>query len=136
MNLERFKSDHVAILSSVTELKRLVQAGIHENADSIASTIVKMSSTIKLHLAVEDNMLYPALAKSANPEAARKGQAFQSEMGSIANAYLAFARKWNLGSLVAAQPEVFRADANGIFKALQQRIQRENEELYPLAEQA
>jgi len=35
---------------------------------------------------------------------------------------------------VSADPEGFRDEANGIFQALHQRIQRERPELYPLAE--
>ena len=55
-------------------------------------------------------------------------------MGGIAGAYLEFAGRWNLETKVAANPDGFRDDANSTFKALHQRIQRENQELYPLAE--
>ena len=136
MNIDRFKHEHAAVLAAVTELREMVQRGITENAPGIARVLVEMSSKIKLHLAAEDQFLYPALAKSGKPAVAELGKRFQDEMGGIAKVYMDFAGKWNLGTKVAANPEEFRTDANAIFKALNQRIQRENQELYPLLEHA
>lgn len=136
MNVGNFRQDHDTILSAVTDLRNLAQTDIIENADPIAQMIVSISSTIKLHLATEDSMLYPALARSLHADAAQVGKTFQSEMGGIAAAYLAFSRKWNYGPRVAAKPDTFKSGANHIFKALHERIQRENEELYPLVEKA
>lgn len=134
MNIDRLKEEHVVVLTAVTELKNLVKRGIAENADAIATAIVSMSSRIKLHLAAEDRFLYPSLANSTNPAVARLGKTFQQEMGHIAAVYAQFAGKWNSAMEVTADPEGFRADANNVFKALHQRIQRENQELYPLVE--
>ncbi len=136
MNMDRFKQDHLKVLGSISELRTLAHAGVAENAGSIAKMIVAMSSVIKLHLAAEDRMLYPTLAKSTQPNAAEVGKKFQHEMGSIAVAYMEFTGRWNLGTKVAADPQGFKDDANKIFKALHQRIQREDKELYPVAEYA
>ena len=136
MNMDRFEKDHIAVLAAIRELRNLVHAGIAQNSAGIAKMIVSMSSSIKLHLAAEDRMLYPTLAKSTYPDAANIGKKFQTEMGGIAAAYMEFAGKWNLGSSVAADPERFRTDADNIFKALFLRIQREDKELYPVAEHA
>ena len=59
---------------------------------------------------------------------------FQQEMGGIAEAFAAFVSRWNLPSKIAADPAGFKDDANAIFKALHTRVQRENRDLYPLAE--
>ncbi|MCK9396926.1 MAG: hemerythrin domain-containing protein [Methylobacter sp.] len=134
MNIDRFRQDHVAILTEVTELRKLIQTGISQNAGTIAKKIVAISSTIKLHLAAEDRTLYPRLLASDNPDVAQLGIIFQAEMGDIAAAYMEFARRWNLESKVSADPDGFKEDANNIFKSLHQRIQRENKKLYPLAE--
>ena len=133
MDIEKLKRDHSEIMAQVTQLKKLTQSGIVENADAIARQIVAMSSLIKLHLAAEDRVLYPAFAKSANPDIARTGEAFQRNMGDIAAAYVKFAGNWNIATTLSENPEGFREEANNIFKALHQRIQMENSELYPLA---
>ena len=134
MNIEKFKDDHVAVMTSVTRLKELSKAGISENADAIAKTLVNMSAVIKLHLAAEDQYVYPTLAKSSDPSVAQMGKKYQDEMGGLATAYMGFVSRWNLGSKVSADPEGFRAEANEVLKALHQRIQKENQEFYPLVE--
>jgi len=136
MNIDKFTDEHVLILRAVTDLKALAKDGIGQNADAIAKSIVRMSSSIKLHLAAEDRYVYPTLANSSDPAIAKLGTQFQQEMGGIAAAYVEFAGKWNTAPNVAADPEGFKDHANAIFKALHERIQRENKELYPLAANA
>ncbi len=134
MNIDKFKQDHLTILGNATELRRLIQAGIAGNAEAIAKMIVSMSANIKMHLASEDRVLYPGLTGSSNTTAAQMAKKFQAEMGAIAAAYGDFSRKWNIGSKVAAEPDEFRKAADQILKALHERIQREDRDLYPLAE--
>lgn len=90
-----------------------------------------MSASIKLHLAVEDRVVYPALANSGRPELAAMGRFYQEEMGGLAQAYTEFAGRWNLPNRVAADPAGFRKEANAVFKALFLRAKREESELYP-----
>ncbi len=54
MNIDKFKHQHLDILRSIDLLRQLTHAGVEHNAAEIAQRIVAMSSTIKLHLAVED----------------------------------------------------------------------------------
>ena len=95
-----------------------------------------MSSTIKLHLAVEDQALYPALQRGDNPELARMGQQYQTDMGPIAQAYEAFARRWNRADSVLHDEQAFRDDANRVLRMVHERMQRENRDFYPRIEAA
>jgi hypothetical protein len=135
MNIDKFKREHVDLLAAVTTLRELVQTGVQEHAEAILGQLVTMSSVIKLHLAAEDRVLYPALINAEDPQVARTGQRFQQEMGDLAQAYAIFVSRWNLASKISRDPEGFRGEANNVFKALHLRVQRENRELYPLAEQ-
>ena len=134
MNIDRFKQQHIEILSSISTLRTHVRNGIANNATDIAALIVAMSSTIKLHLAVEDSTLYPALQNGNNRALAQMGKRFQDEMQSIAASYLAFSRKWNTAARVEEDPEAFRADANSVLKVLYERMQKENTDFYPAIE--
>jgi len=134
VNIDKFKQQHVEILSCITALRTHVRAGIGDNAAEIARLIVSMSSTIKLHLAVEDSILYPALQSSNNSALAMMGKRFQDEMKNIASGYLDFAAKWNSASKVSQNPELFRADANSVLKVLHERMQKENKNFYPAIE--
>lgn len=131
MDTKKFRHDHSDILAHIHALRMLVKLGIASNAAAIAKQIITISSTIKLHLAVEDKVVYPAFAASKDPAMAATGARFQSEMGEISADYMAFAGAWNTSDKIASAPEQFREQANRIFKALFERTQRENEELYP-----
>ena len=80
MNIDKFKHQHADIMSNISALRRLAQAGVAQNAADIARLIVSMSSTIKLHLAVEDQALYPALQRSGNASLARMGRQYQRDI--------------------------------------------------------
>jgi hypothetical protein len=134
MKIDKFKHQHVEILSGIAALRTLAKNGIRDNAAAIAERIVAMSSLIKLHLAVEDSVLYPALQRSGDVQLAGMGRQYQEEMKNIATAYMRFARRWNIGAAVAHDPEAFRLDANQVLKTLHARMQRENTEFYPAIE--
>ncbi|CAB3691186.1 MULTISPECIES: hemerythrin domain-containing protein [Achromobacter] len=134
MNIDKFKQQHVDILEGIATLRRLALAGVARNAAEIAQGIVAMSATIKLHLAVEDRALYPAVARSADAELARKGREFQEEMDAIAAAYEGFAKRWNNARNLELDERGFRDDANTVLRRVHERMQRENRDLYPRIE--
>jgi DNA-binding transcriptional LysR family regulator len=134
MNIDKFKQEHADLLIAIGALRELVQSGVQEHADMIVAHLVTMSGVIKMHLAAEDRVLYPALANASDPVVAQTGKLFQQEMGGLAGTYGAFVSRWNLATKVAQDPQGFRDEANAVFKALHMRVQRENRELYPLAE--
>ena len=135
MSIDKFKHQHTDILHSIATLRDLTHAGVVPNAAEIARRIVAMSGTIKLHLAVEDQVLYPALQRGDNAELARMGRQYQSEMTSIASAYDAFARRWNTADGVRRDAQGFRNEANVVLRRVFERMQREDREFYPRIEE-
>lgn len=131
MNLERFETQHVAILHGIGELRRLSQQGIASNASAIARALVEISATIKLHLAAEDRMLYPSVQRGGDADLARLAQRYQHDMGPIAAEFETFARRWNTAAPLRAQPEDFRREANAVLRMVWERMHRENREFYP-----
>ncbi|WP_295997258.1 hemerythrin domain-containing protein [Rugamonas sp.] len=134
MNIDKFKHQHTDILDAIAGLRKLVQSGIGEHAADISARIVAMSGVIKLHLAVEDRVLYPALEASGDAVLARMSARYRGEMDGISGAYLAFAAKWNTPRQLAEQPETFRDEANVVLKTLYERMKKEDREFYPAIE--
>ena len=135
MNIDKFKHQHTDILRGIATLRALAHAGVEGNATAIAQGIVAMSGTIKLHLAVEDQVLYPALQRGGNAELARMGRQYQSEMASIASAYDTFARRWNTADNVRRGAQDFRDQANVVLRKVYERMQREDHDFYPRIEE-
>ena len=136
MNIDKFKHQHIDILSAIDELRKLAQTGIGEHAADIARRIIAMSGIIKLHLAVEDRVLYPALESSGNISLVALSQHYRSEMDGIAGSYLEFAARWNTPRELEQHPESFRAEANHVLRVLYERMKKEDREFYPAIESA
>lgn len=134
MNIDKYKHQHTIIFDSIRKLKELSHRGITQHAADIAAQVIKMSSVIKLHLSIEDKFLYPALREANHHRLAMMGKQYQNEMTHIAQAYGAFALRWNDAAHVAADPEGFRDDANKVLKVLFERMQREDRDFYPMIE--
>ena len=134
MDIEKFKHQHVKIFDCIDTLRGHSLAGVVDNARDIARTVVRMSSLIKLHLSVEDTVLYPALRASNSQAVAKMGDEYQDEMKVIARHYEEFARKWNTATNVARDPDGFRSDANVVLRKLHARIRQEDAHFYPAIE--
>lgn len=135
MDIDRFKHQHVDILERIDALRALVRNGIEKNAQFIAQQVHDLGTVVKLHLAIEDRILYPAVRKAKEAKIAAMGDVYQEEMKGIANTYIRFTAKWSDATRVAEEAEGFRADANIVLKSVYQRMQRENREFYPAIEQ-
>lgn len=133
MDIDRYRQQHNDILAHISALRALIAQGIEAKAEDIAQLLATMSSHIKFHLASEDSVLYPAMRASSRPEVAALGERFQAEMQGIARNYGTFIDRWRVGTHIAAAPEDFRNEANAVFRALHERIRKENQELYPIA---
>ena len=136
MNIDKFKHQHIDILSGIARLRQLSHAGVADNAEAIAAGIVRVSGIIKLHLAVEDRSLYPALEASGDAELAAMSRQYRGEMQGIADAYMRFAGNWNTARAVALAPDAFRAEANVVLRQVYERIQREDRHFYPAIDAA
>lgn len=134
MQIDKLKHQHRDIKQRIAALRDLTRAGVEANAEAIALGIVAMSALIKLHLAVEDQVLYPALQAGGQSDLARLAQHYQSDMVPIAAAYDAFARRWNTSQRVRENAAGFRDDANLVLRQLHERMLREDRDFYPQIE--
>ena len=104
------------------------------DAIPIARQIGKLNALLRVHFAYEDSILYPLMAGSGNGDAAALARHFGEEMGTLANEFEDFARRWSGPTVIAGMFDRFREEAMVLFAALGARIERENDLLYPLAE--
>ena len=134
MNIDKFKSHHVEILSAIKSLRDLTHLGVEENSSEIVRLLSAMSLTIKMHLAIEDRILYPSLRQSENATVSAMSNIYQEEMKGIASAYIKFANHWSNAASLITDPKKFRDEANVVLKTVHSRIMKENTEFYPAVE--
>lgn len=104
------------------------------DAIPIARQIGKLNALLRVHFAYEDSILYPAMVRSGDGDAAALAVQFGAEMGALADGFEDFARRWSGPTVIAGMFELFREEATALFAALGARIERENDLLYPLEE--
>ena len=107
-----------------------------EGADaySLSLCLAKIAGVLRTHFAIEDRVLYPMLIASENREAAVAARVFEREMGSLTDQFERFLQRWGRSAEIAAAIPQFRYECDMMFSALRDRIDRENRELYPLAD--
>ncbi len=104
------------------------------HALKVTLQLARLTGLLKIHFAQEDRGLYPSLMASGRGGVAQVAQRFFEEMGKIGPAYEAFVAKWSNVDTLATDPAGFRTECAAIFAALADRIERENEILYPLVD--
>lgn len=134
MDIERFKVHHIKIVAGINALRNLAHEGIKERARDIAKELDTLAKLVTQHLAVEDRILYPALAQSGDERVAAMSARYQDEMKGISFNFINFARRWSDAVHLAKEPEGFRDEANTVLRGVYERIRRENREFYPTVE--
>lgn len=131
-NLRRQHDAAVALVGEINVWSdRLSEPGIPYR---VGLLLAKLSGLLRIHFAQEDKLLYPYMIHADHAEASATATDFQAEMGGLGGTYEAFAARWSSGEAIGARPAAFRKEAALVFGALANRIERENEQLYPLAD--
>ncbi len=132
---QSFRTQHQEIGDILKQVEAvLTPATVAAKGDEVRKTLVALTGKITIHLAMEDKSLYPTMVASANADAKKMAQDYMTEMGGLADAYKAYVGKWGNGQIISAQAETFCTETKGIIDALRKRIQREETQLYPLAD--
>ncbi|MEO5866552.1 MAG: hemerythrin domain-containing protein [Sphingomonas sp.] len=134
-NLRR---QHDAAIALVADIQKLVASPgalqTRETAFQVTMLLAKLTGLLRIHFAQEDRVLYPSLMVSGRGGVAATARRFAEEMGQLGPVYAAFAEKWTVTDALLADPDGFRRESTTVFDALANRIERENHELYPMAE--
>ncbi len=132
-NIPKLRDEHFRLLGTVRRLGALIERRMPPPPLHLFALRHELSSTLIVHLKVEDWLLYPPLLESADTQIACTARSFSEEMGGLSDAYRAHCDKWSADA-IAADWAGYCAECREILDALTIRITRENRELYPLVE--
>lgn len=129
------RQQHDIILKKAMGVQDMAR-GLEENGDirPLMRKLHRLDGVLSAHLAAEDSELYPEMAQSRDPRTAATAQRFMEEMGGLSEVYRAFVCEWSDEDRIRSDPRGFRSAFTRIVFALSNRIHRENNELYPLAD--
>jgi hypothetical protein len=131
---QRYRDQHAEILQIANQISAYLEPGrLPAGAAEVRRLLSSLAGTLKHHLAVEDDSLYPRLRGHADPKLRAMATAFSGEMSGLKGAFQAYNQKWSERA-IAANAGDFARETQGVFAALAKRIQRENTELYALVD--
>lgn len=133
---ENFRKQHAEMVELVRKIEPLLDPQKLVTAAGEARTLLStLIGKLSLHLAVEDNSLYPRLKQHKDGKVRELATKFETEMSGVKPVVEAFSRKWT-ESAIRTDPKAFCDETRKIFAVLGDRIQRENTQFYPVVDQA
>lgn len=134
-NTERYREQHTEIMRLAGDLsKRLIPANLAVDGSEARAILADLSGKLFVHLAAEDNVLYPKLLKSPDPAARALAQRFAADMQPISKAFKAYAVRWGNARTIQADAQAFIKETREMLGAYGERVRREHAELYSLAD--
>jgi hemerythrin-like domain-containing protein len=134
LRTEAFRRQHREILDVVrqVEAKLAVVATEQDPSHGIRAHINELAGKLNVHLAMEDNALYPRVLQHGSPALQKVAGQLQAEMGGIKQIFSAYLARWSEPQLVQTRSVEFIRETNELCEALKRRIAREDNELYAL----
>ncbi len=136
MRTMHLRQQHQDLLRIVGQIVPLLKPDTLDqtHGDALRKLLLELTGKLNMHLAAEDKVLYPELAASTQARVSATAAQFAKEMGHIGGAYKEYLGKYPNGTAISNQAKAFCADTSAVFTLLGKRIQREESELYPLAD--
>ena len=132
--ISKLQAQHDALGRMMLRLINLVE-GFQGSGQAMPITmeLAKLAHLLRLHLATEDEWFYPAMIASGEPLAELLAASYRAEVGGIAGEVEDFLQRWNSSAVIEIGFVRFRAGLLALLGKIEERIGREDQELYPLA---
>lgn len=135
-NIESLKRQHDDIRKNTASILHIIDnQDLDSNINDLVTYINILSGRLLIHLSTEDKFLYPELLVSTSVEIKKLAERYIDEMSSLADKFNNFKNKFNTKSKINSDKHAFILELKATFKLLQERLDREDRELYPLLNQ-
>ena len=134
-HLDNLRSDHMEILSIIAEIQRFLEPEtVKQKAAAVQSLVARLTQKTLSHLLLEDKFFCQEMLISTHDETRNLAQQHIAHMGSMATQLKDYIQTWQCEDDMRLLPERFCAESKTLLNFLQQRINREEQVLYPKAE--
>lgn len=132
-----FRKHHQDLRQFAEQISQLLLNPAQLRADGMAlrqlsGLLAELTRRLTIHLSFEDIVLYPRLLRDSEGPARSVAQKYHNDVGGLAKLYEQYRQKWSTPEAIQADPEQFSSESRRIFEMLTQRIEKEENELYPL----
>lgn len=133
---DNLRKQHKELLKTAVKIAELTKSDdiSREVAEQIYDLLSELNGCLHFHLKMEDELFYPALLRHPDDKIVKKTRQFQEEMGGLLDEFNKYINKWTDAAAVRNNSDEFNKKTRKIFNALAYRIEKEDNELYPLVE--
>lgn len=129
----KLREDHDVLVTLVSDFRHILRQPVAPTGIDLVKFRSAFSKELLAHLTREDWLLYPSLLQSSDKLISGTAQRFIDEMGGLLATYKTWSGEWPTERVIADW-QIFVTETSALLDALAQRIDRENNELYPLVE--
>lgn len=131
MNLEIYLKQHDTIKQEIREINVLIsKESSEENIREIVRHINLLAGKLNMHLAVEDQYLYPKLRKSEENRVREMTEMYIKEMSSLQEEFNTYKLKFNTRTKLKEAEKEFAQATKLMTHKIISRIEKEEKELY------
>jgi len=128
---ERYRQQHNEIVEQVRALEQLMNpTALSADATSARRLLSTLAGKLTVHLAAEDQVLYPEIKGNADPAVKKIAAEFERDMLPLSQAFKSYVGRWPTPTAISQDPATFVAETRSVCKALMDRIKRENSVFY------
>lgn len=130
---ETFKRQQADILDLARRISdRLDEGPLSAQVDEILFMLRGLRDKVTIHLAAEDQLLFPRLEREATDELAFVADQFRGELSALCQDIDDFTARWDDKNTILVQPSRFLRETGGLLAVLGHSLERERLRLYPL----
>ena len=131
---DTFKHQQTDILELAKRISdRLDEGPLTAQVDEILFMLRGLKDKVTIHLAAEDQLLFPRLEQNTSDELVFMARQFRSELAILCQEIAEFTARWDDKNIILVQPSRFLRETGGLLAVLGHSLERERVRLYPLA---
>lgn len=132
LNIEFYKFQYVEIQKLLNDIEKRLLGEISEGMDELLHELASFSARLRLHLNIEENLLYPKIKSMKDEFASTLAEDFIARTIDLKNHFKKYHCKWLLPSSILKEEKEFREETETLILKLRDRIRKEENEIYVL----
>lgn len=132
--LDELKQQNQDIKQLCDVLSVLIEQRALHNNTYVCELMSRFREKVWMHLVFEDNTVYAELARQQDPAVRDIATAFHDSARVIKKRFSGYVRSWCKPAVDDAEHAALTRESREIFGLIRERIQYENEQMFPLIE--
>ncbi|NFV80488.1 hemerythrin domain-containing protein [Magnetospirillum aberrantis] len=134
---ETYRQHHQELRAIASRIEAVLDPdSIAATPDAVAQVVRELFGKFSVHLAIEDNSLYPRAKSTGDAHLRSVASRFESEMGDLGKRFDAYRHTWPGPLAIGRDPVRFATETRMVLEALRERVAREESQLYDLIDAA